>query len=182
MYQIREVFSYSGNALVHRLMAVLLADSFADQRSNLSLRHTVLMEHSAAYDDLINGYHLRQVTINLLLEEAISDIFFHTIRVSHFFADKLQRFHWNGIAATMIRAIGTIAHANVPSRSVAFSCPLQLLPLLPEGAHDFVEFFMGQGRFGRVTGKIVGLGRTGFDFLFHEISSVSSVTEAEVSS
>ena len=145
---------------MYGLVAVLFPDGFADQSRQLALSYIAFMEYQAADNDPVDRAHLRQTPVDLLLKDPVSNIFLHAVRIGYIFADALQCFHGDGIAAATIRTICTIAHTDVPRGCIAFTGPLELLALLPERSHDVAEFFMGQGRPGWIAGQVVGLLRT----------------------
>ena len=143
-------------------MAVLLPDSLADQSSQLALGHIAFMEHHATDNDPVDGIHLGQAAVDLLLKDTIGNIVLHAVGVSYLFADAFQRFHGDGITAAPVRTICAVAHTNMSRGCITLASPLKLLPLLPEGAHDVAEFFVGQRCPGRIAGQVVGLSRTRF--------------------
>ena len=160
VHQISQAFSCGGNPLMYGLMAVLFPDGFADQSCKLAFSYIAFMEYQAADNDPVNCIHLRQAVIDLLLENPICHSLLHAVRISYLFTDALQRVHGNGISAAAVRTVGTVTEADVPGRCVAFTGPLEALTLLPERSHDVAEFFMGQGRPGRIAWQVIGLLRT----------------------
>ena len=120
------------------------------------------MEHHATDNDPVDGIHLWQATVDLLLKDTIGYSFLHAVWVNHLFTDAFQSLHGDGITAAPVRTIYAVTHTNVSRGCITLASPLQLLPLLPEGAHDVAEFFMRQGRPRRIAGQVVGLPRTRF--------------------
>ena len=156
-----ETLCCGGYSLMDGLMAVCLPDGLGDQSSQLALGYVAFMEYQAADDDAVDGIHLRQAAIDLLLKDPVGHSLLHAGRIGDFFTDALQRVHGNGIATTAIGTIGTVTKTYVPCRCVALTGPLEALTLLPEGAHDVAEFFVGQRCPGRIARQIIGLPSTG---------------------
>lgn len=142
-------------------MAVLLPDSLADQSSQLALGHIAFMEHHATDNDPVDGIHLGQAAVDLLLKDTIGNIVLHAVGVSYLFADAFQRFHGDGITAAPVRTICAVAHTNMSRGCITLASPLKLLPLFPERAHDVAEFFVGQRRPRRIARQVIGLLSTG---------------------
>ena len=143
------------------LMTVFLSDGFADQGSQLALGNVAFVKYHAADNDPIDGIHLGQAAVDLLLKDTIGNIVLHAVGVSYLFADAFQRFHGDGITAAPVRTICAVAHTNMSRGCIAFTGSLETLALLPEWTHDVAEFFMGQRCPRRIAGQVVGLLSTG---------------------
>lgn len=143
------------------LVTVLLTDGLGDKSRQLALSNLLLVEYHTPDNDPIDGVHLGQAAVNLLLEDPVSNIFLHAVWVGNLFTDSFQCVHGYCITAPAIRTVGAITHTDVPRGSITFTSPLELLPLLPKRAHDRIEFLVGQGRPGRIAGQVVGLLSTG---------------------
>ena len=113
------------------LMTVRFSDCLGDQSSKLPFRHIPLMEHHATDNDPVNGIHLRKAAVDLLFEEAVCQHIFRPAGIRDIRPDRFQCFDSNGIATALVRTIAAVAHADMPCRSIAFSGPLELFPLLP---------------------------------------------------
>ena len=148
-------------------MAVLLPNGLTDQGSQLTLGHVTLVEHHAADNDPIDGIHLGQAAVDLLLKDTIGNIVLHAVGVSYLFADAFQRFHGDGITAAPVRTICAVAHTNMSRGCITLASPLKLLPLFPEGPHDIAELVLCQRRPRRIAGQVVGLFRTRFYAVRH---------------
>lgn len=132
------------------------------------------MEHHATDNDPIDCVHLGQTTVDLLFKDPICYGLFHAVRIRQLFTDGFQSIHGDGITAAPVRTICAVTHTNVSRGCITLASPLQLLPLLPEGAHDVAEFFVGQRYPERIAGQVVGLSRTRFCCFRHWISSCVS--------
>ena len=157
MAKVRKEYDAEGVKLTMRTR-----DYLADMSGQLALGHIAFMEHHATDNDPIDCVHLGQATVDLLFKDPICYGLFHAVRIRHLFTDGFQSIHGDGITAAPVRTICAVTHTNVSRGCITLASPLQLLPLLPEGAHDVAEFFVGQRCPGRIAGQVVGLSRTRF--------------------
>ena len=142
------------------LVDVTLPNGLRYQSCQLTLSNLTFVEHFAPDDDPVDCIHLRQATVNLLFEEAVSHIILHAEGVSHFCADAFQSLYIDSVSIATVGAVCAITQADMPRGRVTLTGPLKALALLPERPHDIAEFFMGQGCPGRIVREITGLSGT----------------------
>ena len=115
-HQVSQALSCCRDPFVNGLVAVGMSYGLPNQGGKLPLGQLLFLEHHTSDDDSVNDVKLGQTIVNLLFENAVSDILLHAIWIPDFLARMFQCTRVNQTAAALIWAATTVAETIVPGR------------------------------------------------------------------